>query len=55
MKACPERAKAVRAAGILMFAQLIVYVYCLGATYAYRFSESEAIDLAAYNRYMNIA
>ena len=55
MKACPERAKAVRTAGILMFAQLIVYVYCLGATYAYRFSESEAIDLAAYNRYMNIA
>ena len=54
-KAQPERAKAIRAAGILMFAQLIVYVYCLGATYAYRFSESEAIDLAAYNRYMNIA
>lgn len=51
----PERAKAIRAAGILLFLQLIVYVYCLGATYAYRFVESEALDLAAYNRYMNIA
>ena len=51
----PLRAKAVRAAGILIFAQLIVYVYCLGATYAYRFSVDEALDLAAYNRYMNIA
>ena len=51
----PERTKAVRAAGILMFAQLVLYVYCLGATYAYRFSVDEALDLAAYNRYMNIA
>ena len=51
----PERAKALRAAGILIFAQLIVYVYCLGATYAYRFTVDEALDLAAYNRYMNIA
>ncbi len=54
-KAQPQRAKAIRAAGILIFAQLIVYVYCLGATYAYRFSVDEALDLAAYNRYMNIA
>ena len=37
-----------------MFAQLIVYVYSLGATYVYRFSEVEAVELAAYNRYMNI-
>ena len=51
----PERTKAVRAAGILIFAQLVLYVYCLGATYAYRFSVDEALDLAAYNRYMNIA
>lgn len=51
----PQRAKAIRAAGILMFAQLLVYVYCLGATYAYRFSVDEALELAAYNRYMNIA
>lgn len=51
----PQRAKAIRAAGILMFTQLLVYVYCLGATYAYRFSVDEALDLAAYNRYMNIA
>ena len=51
----PERSKAVRAAGILIFAQLVLYVYCLGATYAYRFSVDEALDLAAYNRYMNIA
>lgn len=51
----PQRMKAIRAAGILVFAQLIVYVYCLGATYAYRFSVDEALDLAAYNRYMNIA
>ncbi|MDO5544261.1 MAG: hypothetical protein Q4F81_00270 [Eubacteriales bacterium] len=55
MKTQPERAKAIRAAGILIFAQLIVYVYCLGATYAYRFTVDEALDLAAYNRYMNIA
>ncbi len=55
MKAQPQRAGAIRAAGILIFAQLIVYVYCLGATYAYRFSVDEALDLAAYNRYMNIA
>lgn len=54
-KAQPQRAGAIRAAGILIFAQLIVYVYCLGATYAYRFSVDEALDLAAYNRYMNIA
>ena len=54
-QAQPERNKALRAAGCLIFTLLIVYVYCLGATYAYRFSESEAIDLAAYNRYMNIA
>ena len=51
----PQRAKAVRWTGILIFVQLAVYVYSLGATYAYRFSESEALDLAAYNRYMNIA
>ena len=50
----PERAKAIRWAGTLMFAQLIVYVYSLGATYVYRFSEVEAVELAAYNRYMNI-
>ena len=55
MKIRPERAKAIRAAGILIFAQLVVYVYCLGATYAYRFSEDEALELASYNRYMNIA
>ena len=55
MKAQPERTKALRAAGILMFAQLVLYVYCLGATYAYRFSVDEALELAAYNRYMNIA
>ena len=55
MKAQPERTKALRAAGILIFAQLVLYVYCLGATYAYRFSVEEALDLAAYNRYMNIA
>lgn len=54
-QAQPERANAIRASGILIFLQLAVYVYCLGATYAYRFSESEAIDLASYNRYMNIA
>ena len=51
----PQRVKAIRAAGILISTQLIVYVYCLGATYAYRFSVNEALDLAAYNRYMNIA
>ena len=51
----PRRVKAIRAAGILIFTQLLVYVYCLGATYAYRFSVDEALDLAAYNRYMNIA
>ena len=51
----PLREKAIHGAGILIFAQLIVYVYCLGATYAYRFSVDEALDLAAYNRYMNIA
>ena len=50
-----ERARAVRWTGILIFVQLIVYVYCLGATYAYRFSVDEALDLAAYYRYMNIA
>ena len=55
MKTQPERVKALRAAGILIFAQLVLYVYCLGATYAYRFSVDEALDLAAYNRYMNIA
>lgn len=55
MKAQPERTKALRAAGILVFAQLVLYVYCLGATYAYRFSVDEALELAAYNRYMNIA
>lgn len=54
-QAQPERAKAIRLAGILIFAQLMVYVYCLGATYAYRFSVDEALDLASYNRYMNIA
>ena len=51
----PRRVKAIRAAVILIFTQLLVYVYCLGATYAYRFSVDEALDLAAYNRYMNIA
>ena len=51
----PRLVKAIRAAGILIFTQLLVYVYCLGATYAYRFSVDEALDLAAYNRYMNIA
>ena len=55
MKAQPERTKALRAAGILILAQLVLYVYCLGATYAYRFSVDEALGLAAYNRYMNIA
>ena len=55
MKTQPERVKALRAAGILFFAQLVLYVYCLGATYAYRFTVDEALDLAAYNRYMNIA
>ena len=38
-----------------MFAQLVLFDYFIGATYAYRFSVDEALDLAAYNRYMNIA
>lgn len=35
--------------------QLLIYVYSLGATYISNFSENEAITLASYPRYMNIA
>lgn len=39
----------------LSFFSVIFYVYSLGATYVSNFSEYEAVRLASYPRYMNIA
>ena len=55
MRIQPERAKSIRMVGIVLMVQIVVYVYSLGATYVYRFSEREASALASYNRYMSIA
>lgn len=35
--------------------QTVMYIYSLGATYISNFSEYEAVNLASYQRYMNIA
>ena len=39
----------------VIIVQTLVYVYSLGATYVSNFSEYEAVRLASYSRYMNIA
>jgi len=45
----------VIALGAVIFAQLVMYIYCLGATYVYSFEEHEALRMASYARYNNIA
>lgn len=49
-----ERSGAIRMIGGMVFLQMILYIYCLGATYVYRFLEVEALQLASYERYMNM-
>lgn len=40
---------------LIILIMLIFYIYSLGATYVSNFSEYEAVNLASYQRYMNIA
>lgn len=51
----PERRDIVIALGYICVAQLAGYIYSLGATYIYNFEEHEALMLASYERYSNIA
>ncbi len=39
----------------IIFVQLVFYIYSLGAAYVSNFTEYEALNLASYQRYMNIA
>lgn len=48
------RSGAIRMTGGMVFLQMVLYIYCLGATYVYRFLEVEALQLASYERYMNM-
>lgn len=51
----PERKATVITLGVVTFAQLAIYIYCLGATYVYNFEEHEALAVASYERYNHIA
>lgn len=48
----PKRAVVVT--NVTLLVSLIVYIYSLGATYIFNFSEYEALNLASYERYLNI-
>lgn len=51
----PQRKSTIKLIVTIIVVQLLVYVYCLGASYLANFSEHEACTLASYGRYMNIA
>jgi len=51
----PEHKATVVALAIVTFVQLVIYIYCLGATYVYKFVEYEALAVASYERYNHIA
>lgn len=40
------------ASAVIFFASACVYVYFLGASYVYKFTQREALELASYNRYI---
>ncbi len=50
-----NRKKSTATILVLLFIQLIIYDFSLGATYISKFSEYEAVKLASYERYLNIA
>lgn len=54
-QAQPCRKRIVLALGSITIAQLVIYIYCLGATYVYNFEKHEALAMASYQRYSNIA
>lgn len=49
----PKRATISTA--VLLLLSLCVYIYSMGATYVYNFGESEALELASYDRYLRMA
>lgn len=46
----PKSATIVTA--VILFASVCVYVYSLGASYVYKFTQREALELASYDRYI---
>ena len=40
---------------VLLFLCLCVYIYSMGATYVYNFTETEALELASYDRYIRMS
>ena len=49
----PRRATVSTA--VLLFLCLCIYVYSMGATYVYNFTEAEALELASYDRYIRMS
>lgn len=40
---------------LLLFLCLCIYIYSMGATYVYNFTEKEALELASYDRYIRMS
>ncbi len=51
----PGERKVIQVTLAIVLIQLVFYIYSLGAVYVSGFSEYEALNLASYQRYMNIS
>lgn len=40
---------------LLLYFSLCIYIYSMGATYVYNFTEKEALELASYDRYIRMS